>query len=69
MVNLDNDCDYLIFRCAQCLFLSLMRNHIMSASNNKNKKQITILKTSVDVGIHIDDIAAANVDDKVDDDC
>jgi hypothetical protein len=46
-----------------------MRNHKMSASNNKNKKQITMLKTSVAVGIHIDDIAAANVDDKVDDDC
>jgi hypothetical protein len=66
MVNLDNDCDYLIFRCAQCLFLSLMRNHIMSASNNK--KQITMLRTCVAVGIHIDVIAADNIDDKEDDD-
>jgi hypothetical protein len=68
MVNLENDCDNLVFRCAQCLFLSLMRNHIMSASNNKNKKQITMLKTSVAVGIHIDVIAADNIDDKEDDD-
>ncbi len=32
--------------------------------NNKNKKQITMLKTSVVVGIHID---AATVNDLVDD--
>jgi hypothetical protein len=68
-VYLENDCVNLVLRCAQCLFLSLMRNHIMSASNNKNKKPITMLKKSVPVGIHIDVIAADNVDDKVDDDC
>ena len=70
MVNLENDCVNLVFRCDHCLFLSLMRNHITSASNNKNKKQITMLKASVVVGIHVDVIAAVNVVDKVDDvDC
>jgi hypothetical protein len=41
-----------------------MRNHITRTTNNKNKKQITMLKTSVVVGIHID---AATVNDLVDD--
>jgi hypothetical protein len=34
-----------------------MRNHMTSDTNNKNKKQITMLKTSVAVGIQIDDFA------------
>jgi hypothetical protein len=41
-----------------------MRNHITGTTNNKNKKQITMLKTSVVVGIHID---AITVNDSVDD--
>ena len=41
-----------------------MRNHITRTTNNKNKKQITMLKTSVVVGIQID---AATVNDLVDD--
>jgi hypothetical protein len=41
-----------------------MRNHITRITNNKNKKQITMLKTSVVVGIHID---AATINDLVDD--
>ena len=70
MVNLENDCVNQVLRFDQCLFLSRMRNHITSASNNNNKKQITMFKTSVAVGIHIDVIAVENVDDKVDDvDC
>jgi hypothetical protein len=68
MVNRENDCVNLVFRCDHCLILSLMRNHITSASNNKNKKQITMLKRSVAVGIQIEVLDSDNVDDKVDDD-
>jgi hypothetical protein len=42
-----------------------MRNPKTKTTHNKNKKQITISKTSVVVGIHID---AATVNDLVDDD-
>ena len=65
MVNLENDCVNLVFRCAQCLFLSLMRNHMTSDTNNKNKKQITMLKTSVAVDIQIDDFAVIGDVDEV----
>jgi hypothetical protein len=41
-----------------------MRNHITRTTINKNKKQITMLKTSVVVGIHID---TATVNDLVND--
>jgi hypothetical protein len=68
MVNLENDWVNLVLRLDYCLFLSLInhitRNHITRTTNNKNKKQITMLKTSVVVGIHID---AATVIDLVDD--
>ncbi len=64
MANLENDWVNLVLRLDHCLFLSLMRNHITRTTNNKNKKQITMLKTSVVVGFHID---AATVNDLVDD--
>jgi hypothetical protein len=41
-----------------------MRKHITRTTNNKNKKIITMLKTSVVLGILID---AATVNDLVDD--
>ncbi len=63
MVNLENDWVNLVLRLDLCLFLSLMRNHITRTINNKNKKQITLLKNSVVVGINID---AATVNDLVD---
>ena len=44
-----------------------MRNHITRTTKNKNKKQITMLKTSVVVGIHID--AATILVDDADVDC
>ena len=64
MANLENDWNNLVLRLDHCLFLSLMRNHITRTTKNKNKKQITMLKTSVVVGIQID---AATVNDLVDD--
>ena len=57
MVNLEKDLVNRVLRFDHCLFLSLMRNHMTSDTNNKNKKQITMLKTSVAVGIQIDDFA------------
>jgi hypothetical protein len=38
-----------------------MRKHITSDTNNKNKKQITMLKTSVAVGIQMDDFVVIAV--------
>jgi hypothetical protein len=38
-----------------------MRNHRISDTNNKNKKQITMLKTSVAVVIQIDDFVVIAV--------
>jgi hypothetical protein len=38
-----------------------MRKHMTSDTNNKNKKQITMLKTSVAVGIQMDDFVVIAV--------
>ena len=40
-----------------------------SDTNNKNKKQITMLKTSVVVGIHIDAATVNDLDADADVDC
>jgi hypothetical protein len=40
-----------------------MRIHIIGTTKNKNKKQITMLKTSVVVGIHIDAATVNDLDD------
>jgi hypothetical protein len=41
--------------------LSLIKNQVTSTITNKNIKQITILKTSVVVGSHIDESEVDNV--------
>jgi hypothetical protein len=46
-----------------------MRNHLTRTTSNKNKKQITMLKTSVVVGIQIDAITVNDFDDDADVDC
>jgi hypothetical protein len=65
MVNLENDWVNLVLSFDHCLFLSLTRNHVTSDTNNKNKKQSTMLKTSFAVGIHIDVIAVIGDVDEV----
>ena len=66
IVNLENDWVNLVLKFDHFLFLSLTGNHITSDTNKINKNQITMLKTSVAVGIHIDIIAViGNVDEVV----
>ena len=61
MVNLEKDWVNLVLRFDHCIFLSLIRNQVTNTINNKTNKHITILKTSVAVGIQIDETDFDNV--------